>query len=228
MRRFCTWRTGYAGSYRFNATGWQPQYNQFDPTVQMNAGNAGVLRSRRKTYGTASGTGSKDNALHRRLLPVLSEGKKGARQAEPALRGGLRGRRRSGRGDKALRPSGDPDPHHRRRGAGGLLLHHPRTPRALRLARAVQLLQGVGDVVGGGVLGAVLQEGASLADRVGGDLRELEYETLAPIRCVAPGAVGGGAATQYLAQVAAETAHERVEDRHARSTPLPLAQRREQ
>src|SRR5918994_579284 len=99
---------------------------------------------------------------------------------------------------------------------------------ALRLARAVQLLQGIGDVVGGGVLVAVLQKGASLADRVGGDLRELEYEALAPIRCVAPGALGSGAATQYLAQVAAETAHERVEDRHARSTPLPLAQRREQ
>src|SRR5215207_1258348 len=82
-----TWHTGYAGSYRFNATGWRPQYNQFDPTVKM---SAGVPRTRRKTYGTSSGTGSQDKALHRRLLPVLSEGKKGARQVEPPLRGGLR------------------------------------------------------------------------------------------------------------------------------------------
>src|ERR671917_903144 len=92
----------------------------------------------------------------------------------------------------------------------------------------VEFLKNVGDVVGSGVLGAVLQESAGLPDGVGRGTRELEHEVFTPVLHRTPRGLRLGTAAQNLSGVAAVAAHERAEYLCSGATFRPLAEGREQ
>src|SRR5215204_1423551 len=80
---------------------------------------------------------------------------------------------------------------------------------------------------GASISSAALQKSAGLADRIGVEARKLEHDSFTPNHGRTPRALRRSVAPYCLADVAAETVHERVEYRGARPA-LGIFEGREQ